>query len=176
MIEPEHPPRDVDRLLDDLETGIAADDPPAALAALAREIETGLGEADPRHRLRHLIASATVDNRLGLSERALATLMEARRLAAAPEGAAFRSTISRMLATLHAWRGRGSAAAGELLRAAAEAAANGSSADFSAALGEAARTAQETHRFDLALIFLDAALASTDLVPTERIRACRIRK
>ncbi len=170
MSRPIAQPEDIDHRLVALEAAIAENINPIELARQADELQAEIGE-DLSHRLRYLIVRATVDNRLALSERAFTGLMEARRLSVAPEGLVFRSTISRMLATLHAWRGRGNAAATELLRAAAEAAAAGSGADFAATLAEAARAAQETHRFDLALIFLDAALASADLAPTECIRA-----
>ena len=170
MLNPDPSSEDVERRLAALEAGIATDSPPAALDAQAVALDPHIGPELAR-RLRFLIARATVDNRLGLADKAVATLMEARRLAMAQEGVAFRSTISRLLAGVHAWRGHGAAATGELLRAAAEAATAGSSVDFAAALAEAARAGLETGRFDIALVFLDAALASGDLAAAERVRA-----
>lgn len=155
------------------------------LSAIEREIETDIPPADiakhlqalsPRigdglHGLRFLIARATVENRLGLAGRAVATLLEARQLASMPEGMPFRSRISRAMATVHAWRGRGEQAKVELLRAVAEASLAGNGAEIAAAMAEAARVSQEIDRFDLALVFLDTALASGDLAPVERVRA-----
>lgn len=169
MPEPDAVLEDLNRRLAEFETSIVKNVAPADLSRQAEELAALVGEHLPQ-RLRYLIARATVDNRLGLVDKAHATLMEARRQSGEQDGAPFRSTISRMLATLHAWRGRGGAATGELLRAVAEATAAGSGADFTAALAQAGRASQETHRFDLALIFFDVALASADLAPEERAR------
>ncbi|MEP9387289.1 serine/threonine-protein kinase [Mesorhizobium sp. KR9-304] len=168
------PTDDVERDLVEIETGIETD---AAPAEISKRLQALSARAGPDgltaglDRLRFLIARATVENRLGLAGRAMGTLIEARRFAAAPEGLPFRSRISRAIATVHAWRGRGEQAKGELLRAVAEASAADSGADFAAAMAEAARVSQEIDRFDLALVFLDAALASSHLAHVERIRA-----
>ena len=163
-------PTDIERDLAGIEASIETDAPPLEISQRLQALSMHIGAAG-LDRLRFLIARATVENRLALASRALGTLIEARQLAAVPEGLPFRSRISRAIATVHAWRGRGERAKGELLRAVAEASAADNGADFAAAMAEAARVSQEIDRFDLALVFLDAALASPHLAPLERIRA-----
>ena len=82
MLNPDPSSEDVERRLAALEAGIATDSPPAALDAQAVALDPHIGPELAR-RLRFLIARATVDNRLGLADKAVATLMEARRLAMA---------------------------------------------------------------------------------------------
>ena len=99
-------PTEIERDLAGIEASIEADAPPLELSQRLQALSIHVGSTG-LDRLRFLIARATVENRLALASRALGTLIEARQLAAVPEGAPFRSRISRAIATVHAWRGRG---------------------------------------------------------------------
>ncbi|MBX3579633.1 MAG: serine/threonine protein kinase [Rhizobiaceae bacterium] len=113
----------------------------------------------PVLKLRLLIAQGAVENRLTLSGKALATLYEARKLAAMKGAERYRARVSREIATVHSWRGKGEAAMRELLRSIAEAKVAGQPEDEAAAIAEAVRACKEIKDYELALVFLDAALA-----------------
>jgi len=160
-----------DGRLGEIEAGIAANVEPWRLD---EQLEAMAGEvpSDPGTRLRFLLARATVFNRDGAFQRAIEFLFEARRIAAHEPGlAAARPRISRLLATVNAWRGRQGAAANELLRAYAEAAALDDPAEMALILAESGRASKEAGLFDNALVQLEQALRSPHLSKRERARA-----
>lgn len=108
--------------------------------------------------LRLLIMRGAVENRLTLSGKALATLYEARKLAAMQGAEPYRARLSREIATVHAWRGKGEPAMRELLRAIAEAKSAGQPEEEAGAIADAVRACKEIKDYELALVFLDAAL------------------
>lgn len=161
---------------EDIEAAVArieADTVDAAPSAtLAERIEAlaPACAADPLLALRLLVARGTVENRLSKPGQALATLYEARRLAAAPEALPYRSRISRMIATIHAWRGKGDMAMRELLRALAEAKIAGRPDEEAMAIAEAVRACKEVKDYELALVFHQAGAALAQPDPAMRAR------
>lgn len=143
--------------LSGVERDIAQSVPAATIAARLAEIQSRLDD-DTRVRIRFLIARGFVENRLGDPQKALTSAHEARGLATDKSSIPLRSAISRLHATIYAWRGKGEKAMAELLRAIAEARVAGNPEDELCALAEAVRAAKEIKRFDVALVFLDAVL------------------
>ncbi|MEX0955045.1 MAG: serine/threonine-protein kinase [Rhizobiaceae bacterium] len=126
------------------------------------DIEPHLGE-DQTSRIRFLVARATIENRLRDPQKALATAHEARRVAGEGGPPGLKAAISRLVATIHTWRGQGEAAMAELLRAIAEAKIASDREAEAGALADAVRAAKEIRRHDLALVFLDSVLAEPAL-------------
>jgi tRNA A-37 threonylcarbamoyl transferase component Bud32 len=163
-------PGDFAGRLAEIEAGISANAEPARLDEQLERLSAEV-PSDPAIRLRYLLARATVFNRDGAFQRALEFLFEARRIAAAEAHlAAWRPRISRLLATVNAWRGRQGAAANELLRAYAEAAALDDPVETALILAESGRASKEAGLFDNALVQLEQALALPHLPKRERAR------
>ncbi|TIQ33105.1 MAG: hypothetical protein E5X48_25190 [Mesorhizobium sp.] len=151
-----------------LEKGISDNVEPRSLSRLMDDVELG-SDPDRSQVVRYLLVQAAIHNRLGSGESALASLLEARHLAADDRLAPFRPAISRLFATVYSWRGRGEMAAFELLRAMAE--ASGDGGETAKNFAEGGRLNKELGRFDAAVLQFDAALKSDQLAETERARA-----
>lgn len=158
---------ELNRLERDIALAISATELAARLDVVSASFDDN---ADVALRLRLLIAKGTIQNRQRRVDQALMSAHEARQLAADEAGATYRSRISRLMASIHFWSGSGEKAMSELLRAIAEARLVADEQEMAASLADGGRACKEIKRYDLALLFFRAALASPALDPLERQR------